>query len=93
MEVTDNDTVLFFNYRADRMRQIVETFGGDRWKSLESSHQLPRNLKVYGMTQYKKEFGLPCLFPPASSENVLAEWLSKKNVSQFHCAGQSIQLY
>ncbi|KAI6235526.1 Phosphoglycerate mutase [Aphelenchoides besseyi] len=84
--IKDNDTILFFNYRADRMRQISETFGGERWKTLESKHNHPKNLKVFGMTQYKKEFNLPCLFPPASTDNVLAEWLSKKNVTQFHCA-------
>jgi 2,3-bisphosphoglycerate-independent phosphoglycerate mutase len=68
------------------MRQISETFGGERWKTLESKHQHPKNLSVYGMTQYKKEFKLPCLFPPVSTDNVLAEWLSKSNVTQFHCA-------
>lgn len=79
---------MFFNYRADRMRQISEVFGGDRWKTLESKHKHPENIKVFGMTQYKKEFNLPCLFPPSSTDNVLAEWLSKKNVTQFHCAGK-----
>ena len=87
LKYSDNDTMLFFNYRADRMRQIVETFGCERWKSLESKQTHPQNLQVYGMTQYKKEFNLPCLFSPSSSENVLAEWLSKKKISQFHCAG------
>lgn len=86
MSFTDEDTMLFFNYRADRMRQISETFGCDRWKSLESTHGLPKNLKVFCMTQYKKEFNLPVLFPPVSTDNVLAEWLSKRNVTQFHCA-------
>jgi len=84
--VKDGDTILFFNYRADRMRQISEVFGGERWKTLESKHKHPENLKVFGMTQYKKEFKLPCLFAPASTDNVLAEWLSKQKVSQFHCA-------
>lgn len=39
------------------------------------------------MTQYKKEFKFPALFPPISQDNVLAEWLAKKGLSQFHCAG------
>lgn len=39
------------------------------------------------MTQYKKEFPFPILFPPVVPKNVLAEWLSILNVPQFHCAG------
>ena len=40
------------------------------------------------MTQYKKEFPFPMLFPPVVPKNVLAEWLSVQNVPQFHCAGR-----
>ena len=39
------------------------------------------------MTQYKKEFPFPVLFPPVTPKNVLAEWLSIHSVPQFHCAG------
>ena len=42
------------------------------------------------MTQYKKEFPFPVLFPPVVLTNVLAEWLSSENVPQFHCAGMSL---
>ena len=40
------------------------------------------------MTQYKKEFPFPVLFPPVTPKNVLAEWLSIHSVPQFHCAGR-----
>ncbi|PIO55845.1 putative dihydrolipoyllysine-residue succinyltransferase, partial [Teladorsagia circumcincta] len=39
-----------------------------------------------GMTQYKKEFPFPTLFPPLSNKNVLAEWLAAQKLTQFHCA-------
>ena len=39
------------------------------------------------MTEYKKEFPLPVLFPPEVPSNTLAEWFSKKDIPQFHCAG------
>ena len=41
------------------------------------------------MTQYKKEFPFPVLFPPNVPRNVLAEWLSTQSVAQFHCAGMA----
>lgn len=82
----DGDTVIFFDYRADRMRQITESMGMERYKDLHSELPHPKNMQVVGMTQYKAEFPFPTLFPPENHVNVLAEWLSKQGVSQFHCA-------
>ncbi|KAF7639274.1 hypothetical protein Mgra_00001234 [Meloidogyne graminicola] len=84
--VKDNDTLIFFNYRADRMRQLCECLGLERYKDLGSSIPHPKNIQVTGMTQYNKEFPFPTLFPSITHSNVLAEWLSKQGVSQFHCA-------
>jgi 2,3-bisphosphoglycerate-independent phosphoglycerate mutase len=39
------------------------------------------------MTEYKKEFPFPVMFPPIVPKNVLAEWLGTKKIPQFHCAG------
>lgn len=41
------------------------------------------------MTEYKKEFPFPILFPPEVPKNVLAEWLSVKGVLQYHVAGRT----
>lgn len=82
----DGDTVIFFDYRADRMRQITESMGMERYKDLHSELPHPKDMQVVGMTQYKAEFPFPTLFPPENHVNVLAEWLSKQGVSQFHCA-------
>ena len=38
------------------------------------------------MTEYKKEFPFPVIFPPTVPKNSLAEWLSLKGLKQFHCA-------
>ena len=38
------------------------------------------------MTQYKADYPFSLLFPPQSMDNVLAEWLAKKGIAQFHCA-------
>ncbi|CAB3407213.1 unnamed protein product [Caenorhabditis bovis] len=84
--VKNDDTVIFFDYRADRMREISAAIGMDRYKDCNSSHPHPSNLKVYGMTQYKADYPFQSLFPPASNKNVLAEWLAEQKVTQFHCA-------
>jgi len=85
--IKENDTLLFFNYRADRMREINLCLGMDGHKEhLRSPFSHPSNIKLYTMTQYNKEFPFPVLFPPIAHVNVLAEWLSLQKVSQFHCA-------
>ena len=84
--IQDGDTILFFNYRADRMREITECLGMERYKDLGTDVKHPQNIVVAGMTQYKAEFPFPALFPPVSHINVLAEWLAAQKVSQFHCA-------
>jgi len=82
--IKDNDTLIFFDYRADRMREITETFGLQR--HFQSNVPHPTGLHISSMTEYKKEFPFPVLFAPQSHKNVLAEWLASKNLSQVHCA-------
>lgn len=84
--VKDGDTLIFFDYRADRMREISEVMGMEAYKNCNSSIAHPKDLLVCGMTQYKAEFPFPALFPPQNNKNVLAEWLAAKGVTQFHCA-------
>ncbi|CDW57548.1 independent phosphoglycerate mutase [Trichuris trichiura] len=80
----DNDTMILFDYRADRMRQLAETFGLKR--NFETKVPHPKDLHISCMTQYNKDFPFPLLFPPESHKNVLAEWLSSQGLKQFHCA-------
>jgi bisphosphoglycerate-independent phosphoglycerate mutase (AlkP superfamily) len=47
--------MIFFNFRADRMRQIPECMGMEKWKELNSQVAHPKNLQLTGMTQYNKE--------------------------------------
>lgn len=81
--IQDNDTLIFINFRADRVRQISAAFGIER--HFETS-KAPQNLKICTMTQYKKEFPFSMLYPPTVPSNVLSEWISKKGFTQFHCA-------
>lgn len=79
----DNDTLMFFNFRSDRMRQITETLGIKL--NFEPKTKL-NNLELFTMNQYKKEFPFKMLYPPIKPVNVLAEAVAKAKVGQFHCA-------
>jgi 2,3-bisphosphoglycerate-independent phosphoglycerate mutase len=70
--IEDGDTVLFFNFRADRARQITRAFTEP---SSFEGFERGRRPKVYFvcMTQYDATFGLPDAFSPESRRNILAE--------------------
>ncbi|KAG8994346.1 hypothetical protein FRB93_001602 [Tulasnella sp. JGI-2019a] len=81
--IKDDDTLFFFNYRSDRMREIVQVFGLEP-KPMEVT--VPKNLNITTMSQYKLEFPFGVAFPPQAMTNVLAEVLSKNGLKQAHIA-------
>lgn len=79
----NGDTLLFFNFRSDRMRQINETLGLKL--NFETNAKL-EDIELFTMNQYKKEFPFKMLYPPVKPMNVVAEVISKGGFEQFHCA-------
>ncbi|KAL7270768.1 hypothetical protein RUND412_006518 [Rhizina undulata] len=82
--VKDNDTLFFFNYRSDRVREITQLLGVD--SSPLPDFDFPKNLHITTMTQYKTDYPFPIAFPPQRMDDVLAEWLGKKGIKQCHVA-------
>lgn len=83
--VKDNDTLFFFNYRSDRVREVTQLLGGfDR--SPRPDFPYPKDIGVTTMTQYNVQYTFPVAFPPQRMDDVLAEWLAKKGVKQCHVA-------
>ncbi|XP_072027250.1 2,3-bisphosphoglycerate-independent phosphoglycerate mutase-like [Amphiura filiformis] len=81
--IQDGDTLIFINFRADRARQLSEAIG---IKPPFETSVIPKNLGITTMNEYKAEFPFPVIFPPQPTSNVLAECVSKQNLTQFHCA-------
>ncbi|KAJ3067185.1 hypothetical protein HDU98_009617, partial [Podochytrium sp. JEL0797] len=82
--IQDNDTVIFFNYRSDRMRELSAALGIAPCPF--EAEKIPKNLNITTMTQYKADYPFACVFPPQKMDNVLAEWLGKKAIPQCHIA-------
>ncbi|KAK4553422.1 hypothetical protein LTR86_009479 [Recurvomyces mirabilis] len=83
--VKENDTLFFFNYRSDRVREITQLLG-DQDRSPKPDFPYPANLHVSTMTRYKTDFTFPIAFAPQVMDNVLADWLAKKGLKQSHIA-------
>jgi len=83
--VQDDDTLFFFNYRSDRVREITQLIG-DQDRSPRPDFPYPKNIHVTTMTRYKTDFNFPIAFAPQEMDDVLAEWLSKQGLKQCHVA-------
>jgi len=72
----DGDTVICFNYRSDRMRQIVRSLIDSDFDGFDTKHG-PR-VSVTTLTNYDKTFQVPVAFQPTSMARILAEVLSSQ---------------
>ena len=84
--IKDYDSVIFFNFRSDRARQITRALALENFDKFPRDESHPENLYYVCMTQYDKEYGLPIAFPPQDIENGLGEFLSKHNYKQLRIA-------
>ncbi len=80
----DGDGVLFFNYRSDRMRQIVSALALDGFEEFDVGDR--PDLAAVTMTQYDQTFPFPQAFPPFSLARILAEVLADQGRTQFRTA-------
>jgi 2,3-bisphosphoglycerate-independent phosphoglycerate mutase len=70
--IRDDDAVIFFNFRADRARQIARALVEPGFKDFADPSR-PKNLAFVGMTQYEKTWAwLRYLLAPEKLEHILA---------------------
>jgi len=80
----DGDAVIFFNFRADRARQLVRMLADiDPVWEVETH---PPDIRLVTMTQYDKTFDLPVAYPPQQPENTLGEIVSDAGLTQLRLA-------
>ena len=83
--ISDNDAVIFFNYRPDRAREITRAMALKDFDGFNRKKVL-NNLYYVCMTQYDETFGLPIAFKPQKLVNILGEVLDANNIKQFRTA-------
>lgn len=69
--VGNGDVVIFFNFRADRARQITTALTDDAFDGFERESKPA--VTFVCMTEYDSRFDLPVVFPPLHMKNILAE--------------------
>jgi 2,3-bisphosphoglycerate-independent phosphoglycerate mutase len=82
--IKDNESIIFFNYREDSIRQISECFlnpSFDKFpiKKLDNAY-------IATFTRYEEKFSAPVAFPPQTVENPLGKVLSDAGKTQLRLA-------
>jgi len=80
--VKDGDAVIFFNFRADRAREITRAFVSDDFDGFERTKR-PALSGFACMTEYDPGLNAGVLFQAKGLHNILGEVLSKNGVKQF----------
>ncbi|MEA3323777.1 MAG: 2,3-bisphosphoglycerate-independent phosphoglycerate mutase [Euryarchaeota archaeon] len=82
--IADDDSVIFFNFRPDRARQITRAFVDDDFSHFKRSKL--SNLCFVCMTEYDATIDAPVAFAPEEIKNTLGEVLSKHGLTQLRIA-------
>src|SRR5206468_10377626 len=80
----DGDALICFNYRADRMRQIVRALTEEGFDGFDIGGR--PSLDVVTMTSYDRTFDVPVAFPPQSMANIVGEVVSRAGMAMFRTA-------
>lgn len=83
-KISDGDTIIFFNFRADRMRQIVTAFRNEDFDGF--SMAVRPTVHLASMTSYQSDFGLPVIFEPLRVRHHLGEVLAEHGLRQLRIA-------
>lgn len=82
--VSDGDTVVFFNFRPDRARELTRAFTEPDFDGFERG-RVPRTTFVT-MTEYDPSLKVEVAFPKTNPTNVLADVLAEQGLRQLHTA-------
>ena len=80
----DGDVVICFNFRADRMRQIVRAMSDPGFDGFDVTGRPA--LHIVTMTSYDETFDFPVAFPPFSMARIVAEVVSEAGLKMFRTA-------
>jgi 2,3-bisphosphoglycerate-independent phosphoglycerate mutase len=91
--IGDGDSVIFFNFRGDRPRELVKAFRNDTFPYYEkdTKHGFDRgpllNLNFTTLTAYEKGLPVNVMIPkPDKMPGILGEHISELGLRQFRCA-------
>ena len=83
--IREGDGVIFFNFRADRARELCHAFADPDFQGFPVPDR-PRLLDLVTMTEYEAEFPFPVAFPPLRLTHILGGELAAHGLRQLRIA-------
>lgn len=86
-KISDNDSVIFFNFRPDRAREMTRAITDDDFDSIDRRGAKLQNIKFVTMTEYDESIkNVVVAYKKEPIINTLGEYLSKKGKVQLRIA-------
>jgi 2,3-bisphosphoglycerate-independent phosphoglycerate mutase len=82
--IQDDDEVICFNFRSDRMRQIILAFSDEAFDDFERASMVRPSITT--MTSYRQDFSFPIAFPPREVKGLFPEIISQAGLRQVRVA-------
>lgn len=84
--IRDEDAIIFYNFRADRARQITRALSEPNFDKFADAHR-PRNILFTGITQYDKTFTwMRYLLDQQKFDHILAQVFAEMNLKNLRVA-------
>jgi len=83
--VSDGDAMIFFNFRADRAREITRAFTEEAFTGFKRSVR-PQFARYVCLTEYDAAFPLPVAYPQEKLERILGEEVARAGLRQLRIA-------
>jgi len=80
----DGDSLICFNFRPDRARQIIKSLSEKQFSEFERK-SVP-NLDIVTFTQYEANLPVKIAFPPESLNNFIGQIVSENGLKQYRTA-------
>ncbi len=81
--VRDGDEIIFFNFRADRARQICAALAVS---DFDGFHREPVDVRLATFTSYDKTFDFPVAFPKGDLSSTMGEVMESSGLKQLRAA-------
>ena len=85
VRIEDGDSIVFFNFRPDRARQLSHAIVDRDFEAFERSRVLER-VGFVSMTEYQRSLPVRIAFPTEDVRDTLAEVIAERGLHQFHVA-------
>nr|YP_009395941.1 phosphoglycerate mutase [Dasya naccarioides]ARW65127.1 phosphoglycerate mutase [Dasya naccarioides] len=83
-KISNNDGILFFNFRQDRIRQLLHSLAKNNFKGFKT--KIIENLSITTFTQYDSTLNIPSIFPAEYHSNFLGQIIANNGLKQLRLA-------